>query len=264
MQDVFVRALCAGILMACSTLAWAHFQLVYTPRVNIEKPAELPFKLIFWHPMTNGHVMDMGSPEAFFVLFRGERTDLKNALKPITFQGTSNEARAYEATAKVKRNGDYIFVLIPKPYLEESEDKYIQQITKSFVNKGEIPTGWQEPVGLPTEIVPLNKPYGVVAGSTFSGVVLADGKPVPGAEIEIEYMAAEPDIATNKPRPATAAPIPGGAIVAISDANGTFSFGIPRAGFWGFAALEVGPAKQYQGKSLSQDAVLWIRAHELQ
>lgn len=249
--------------MVVASPALAHFQLVYTPEVNLEKPADLPMKLIFWHPMENGHAMDMGQPESFVVVHKGEKTDLTKALKPITFNGAGNTARAFEATASVKRNGDYVFALVPAPYLEESEDIYIQQITKSFVNKGGAPTDWMNPVGLPTEIVPLNKPTNVLAGSTFSGVVLADGKPVPGIEIEIEYMAAEPDIKTNAPGPVTAAPAPGGTIVAVTDAQGAFTFGIPKAGFWGFAALGSGPAKEYKGKELSQDAVLWVRAYDL-
>ena len=103
----------------------------------------------------------------------------------------------------------------------------------------------------------------VLAGSTFSGVVMADGKPVPGVEIEIEYMAAEPDMKADKPGPVTSGPAPGGALVAVTDAQGTFTFGIPKAGFWGFAALGSGPAKEYKGKELSQDAVLWVRAYDL-
>ena len=39
--------------------------------------------------------------------------------------------------------------------------------------------------------------------------------------------------------------------------------GIPKAGFWGFAALGSGPKKEYKGKELSQDAVIWIRADKL-
>ena len=58
--------------------------------------------------------------------------------------------------------------------------------------------------------------------------------------------------------------MPGGAIVAITDANGYFTFGIPKAGFWGFAALGSGPDKEFQGKELSQDAVLWVRAYDVQ
>lgn len=264
MRKAFAKAAVVVGLFAFSATVPAHFQLLYTPDVNIEKPADLPFKLVFWHPMTNGYVMDMGEPEQFFYVFKGKRTSLKETLKPIAFQGAENQAKAYQATVKVKRNGDYVFVLVPAPYYEESEDKYIQQITKSYVNKNDIPGDWSQPVGLPAEIVPLNKPYGALAGSTFSGRVLADGKPVAGAEIEVEYLVAEPDMAANKPKSTAALPAPGGAIVAITDANGVFTFGIPRPGFWGFAALDIGPVKDHQGKPLSQDAVLWVRAHGLE
>ena len=257
-----VLGLMIGVVLG-STGAQAHFLLVYTPDVNLEKAGKVPMKLIFWHPFENGHVMDMDKPEEFYYVLKGKKTDLKAALKPITFTGASNAAAAYETDVMIKRNGDYIFVATPAPYLEKSEDIYIQQVTKSYVNKGTIPTGWEEPLGLDVEIVPLNKPTNIIAGSTFTGRVLADGKPVAGAEIEVEYMAAEPDMVANKPKPAKASPLPGGALVALSDANGYFTFGIPKAGFWGFAALGAGPKKEHMGKELSHDAVIWIRAHDI-
>ncbi|SBW11352.1 Additional periplasmic component NikK of nickel ECF transporter [uncultured Alphaproteobacteria bacterium] len=248
--------------LAAAPAAEAHFQLVYTPEVNVEKAGNLPFRLIFWHPMENAHVMDMGQPEDVFVVTKDGKQDLKAALKPITFKGSENSAKAFALDLPVKKNGDYVVAVVPAPYLEKSEDVFIQQITKSFVNKGGLPTNWAEPVGLPTEIVPLNKPTNILAGSTFSGVVLSEGKPVAGAEIEIEYIAAAPDMKTNSaPKPSVQPPA-GGAIVAVTDENGVFTFGIPKAGFWGFAALGTGPAKELQGKELSQDAVIWIRAYD--
>jgi len=45
--------------------------------------------------------------------------------------------------------------------------------------------------------------------------------------------------------------------------NGEFSFGIPRAGWWGFCALGVGPAIKHNGKELSQDAVIWVQARDM-
>lgn len=243
--------------------AQAHFQLIYTPEVNLSKAGDVPVKLIFWHPFENGHVMDMGQPQAFYAVNRGKKIDLEASLKPITFQGAGNSAAAYDGTVPVKRSGDYVLVAVPEPYYEGSEDIYIQQIAKSYLNLGELPTDWMEPQGLPTEIVPLNRPTNIIAGSTFSGRVLAEGKPVAGAEIEVEYMAAEPLMDENKPAEPTASPMPGGALVAISDDEGYFTFGVPKAGFWGFAALGTGPAKEYEGKVLSQDAILWIRAYAL-
>lgn len=260
MRKFLLGTVLAGVMI--TTPAMAHFQLLYTPEVNLENPADIPVKLMFWHPLENGHAMDMGAPQEFFYVFKEEKKDLKGQLKEITFHGANNDAKAFETTVKIQRNGDYIFALIPAPYFEKSEEKYIQQITKSYLNKGGAPTGWEKPLGLPTEIVPLNKPTNILAGSTFSGVVLADGKPVPGVEIEIEYIAAQPDMKTNKPGKTTVSPAPGGAIVAVTDERGVFTFGIPKAGFWGFAALGSGAAKQFEGKELSQDAVIWVRAYD--
>ena len=45
--------------------------------------------------------------------------------------------------------------------------------------------------------------------------------------------------------------------------RGEFTIGIPRAGWWGICALGSGPAKEYKGKELSQDAVLWLKAVDM-
>ncbi|KAA6187047.1 DUF4198 domain-containing protein [Thiohalocapsa marina] len=250
----------AGATLAGS--AQAHFQLVYTPEVMLQDPTEINLKLVFGHPMENGHAMDMGQPEQFTVTFKGEQTDLTDSLKPVTWSGAHNEAQAYEANYKVRRNGDYVFALTPAPYLESAEDIYIQQITKSMVNKGGMPTGWNEPVGLPTEIVPLNKPYQAFANGSFTGQLLSDGKPAAGVECEVEYINTDIDMAGNAFGKENTGPVPDTAIVAITDPNGMFTFGIPRPGVWGFACLGSGPQKEHEGKELSQDAVLWIKASE--
>lgn len=255
--------LAAALALSLPAAASAHFQLNYTETALIDRPGDVPMGLIFWHPLENGHAMEMGLPEEFFMVHNGKKVDLSDRLEPATFKGAANEAAAYRASVPVKRSGDYVVVTVPAPYYEESEDIYIQQIAKVVLNRNTLPTDWDQPVGLPTEILPLNKPYNVITGSTFSGQVLADGKPVPGAEIEVEFMAAEPDLETFATTGSTVQPMPGGAIVAIADANGIFSFGIPKSGYWGFAALGSGPATEHEGKELSQDAVLWIHASDL-
>ncbi|UWQ16032.1 DUF4198 domain-containing protein (plasmid) [Aliiroseovarius sp. M344] len=251
------------LALALPVTASAHFQLNYTEEAMIDRPGDVPMGLIFWHPFENGHVMDMGQPLEFFMVHNGDKVDLSDRLEPARFKGATNEAAAYRATVPVKRSGDYVVVTVPAPYYEQSEDIFIQQIAKVVLNRNTLPTDWDQPVGLPTEILPLNKPYNVIVGSTFSGQVLADGQPVPGAEIEVEYMAAEPNLEFFSTSDPTAHPMPGGAVVAIADDNGVFTFGIPKAGYWGFAALGSGPVTEHEGKELSQDAVIWIRAEDL-
>lgn len=257
------KLLIAFFLIFAAVRAQAHFQLIYTPEVHLDAERVIPVALIFAHPMENGFVMDMEKPEQFYYLFKNKKEDLLPTLKPITFSGAENQAAAFTTEVNIRRNGDYIFVLKPAPYYEKSEDIYIQQITKTYVNKGNFPDNWSKEIGLPTEIVPLNKPTNIIAGSTFSGRVLSAGKPAVGVEIEIEYLAAEPDLNKNAPVSHKKLTAAGGSIVAITDDNGVFTFGIPKAGFWGFAALGSGAEKEYKGKPLSQDAVIWIRAEEL-
>ena len=253
-----------ALLMLSAGAANAHFQLVYTPDVNLEKPQTIPVKLIFWHPMENGHVMDMEQPEQFFYVFKDEKIDLAKSLKPIVFSGKENQAKAFEADVNIRRNGDYIFVLHPAPYYEKSEDAYIQQITKSYVNKGGIPAGWEKPVGLPTEIVPLNKPTNVLAGSTFTGQVLTEGKPAAGVEIEIEYLAAPPDVKANRPSSKKSAAAKGGEAPEAFLGNSECKYAVG-VGYGNYsAALGSGPNKEYKGKELSQDAVIWIRADKME
>ncbi|WP_242464339.1 DUF4198 domain-containing protein [Thiococcus pfennigii] len=262
MKHAVLSACCAATLLAVPAVQ-AHFQLLYTPEVMLERPTNLDLELVFAHPMENGHTMDMGEPEAFFVVFKGEKTDLKDKLEPITWRGAHNEAKAYQTGYRVTRNGDYIFALVPAPYYEANEDIYIQQITKAYVNKGAMPTGWNEPLGLPTEIVPLTKPYQVFAGGTFTGQLLSDGKPAPGVECEIEFINTRIDQEGNAFGAEPLAETPATTIVAITDPNGIFTFGVPMPGVWGFACLGSGPATEHAGKELSQDAVLWINAQAL-
>ncbi len=251
-----------GLSILAAAPAFAHFQLLYSPRTNLSAPQEIPLKLVFWHPYSNGPAMDMGAPRALFAVNRGEKIDLIDSLKPIVFEGAENSAAAYEAVLPVRRVGDYVLALEPAPYLEESEGIYIQQITKTYLNHGQLPTDWSQPLGLPAEILPLVKPTNVLAGSTFRGRVMSEGEPVSGAEIEVELIAAPLDMKANKAGPALRSEPPGGAIVVLSDEAGYFSFGIPHAGTWGFAALNVGPQKFYNNKPLSQDAVIWITAYD--
>ncbi len=267
------RTVLAALMVLCfASTAMAHFQMVYTPDIALEKGKTLHFSLVFTHPFGAGHTMDMGTPQEFYVVSKksedapAKTTDLKDKLKPIVWKSLTNSGKAYEADAKVRSIGDYAFVLVPEPYYEGEEELYIQQITKQFVNVAGVPTLWSEPLGLKAEIVPLDKPYALWTGNVFRGVVLSNGKPVPGADIEVEYMNHEPLQDKKMFDAAAKAEAPQDSFMTMgikADENGMFTFGIPKAGFWGFCALGVGPDKTFKGKELSQDAVIWVKAVDM-
>ena len=237
------------LLLFSAASVFAHFQMIYTPESVIpENTAAVDFKLVFTHPFEAGLTMDIGKDESgtikgmkeFFVVHKGAKSDLTGILKGITFTSLENSGQGFEFTfgkeQGLKGGGDWVFVAVPEPYYEASEDIYIQQITKVMINKGQLSTDWKNRVaeGYP-EILPLVKPYDVWTGGVFRGIVVnAKGKPVANAEIEFEYINYDIDMKENK-----------------------FT---NRAGYWGFAALGAGGELEFGGKELSQDAVLWFEA----
>jgi len=274
MKKLFIPLLSALCVMAVVGSAFAHFMVMYTPEIALDEGKELDMRIMFTHPAEAGHMMNMGGIEEFYVLKqRGDgeakKVDLKQYLKEITWKTPHSEAPAFSALIpkkEVRSMGDYVFVMKPGYYFEKEEDVYMQQITKLILNVGGIPGNWADPVGLPCEIVPLIKPYGVWTGNVFKAQVLSEGKPVAGAEVEVEYMNHMPNLATNSMPEKAAVEYPHDSFVTqtiFSDANGYISFGIPKAGWWGFAALGVGPDKEYKGKELGQDAVIWVKAEDM-
>ncbi len=264
--------LCAALAMAAP--AEAHFQMVYTPKTDMEKAEDMDMRIVFTHPAEAGHMMDMGGIKEFYALYkRGEsepqKLDMKKYLKDITWKNPGSSAPAFAAMIprkEIRSMGDYVFVVVPGYYLEKEEDLYMQQITKLITNVGGVPTIWNEPVGLPCEIVPMIKPYATWSGNVFQGQVLSGGKPVPGAEVEVEYMGHAPNLKNNSLAEKSSVTYPNGALVTqtiIADENGVITFGLAKAGWWGFAALGIGPDTKYNGKDLSQDAVIWVQAYDM-
>lgn len=248
------RSAAAGLILVGGLLAGpaaAHFQEL-VPSTDLVTPQSrtIDFEIVFTHPAHGGPTMAMGEPARFAVLHDGEVTDLTGSLESQNVGG----ADAYTASFDVRAPGDHVFFLEPAPYLETAEDIFIQQFTKVVVEAFGAEEGWDELVGMPAEIQALVRPYGLWTGNVFRGVVLSEGEPVPFAEIEVEYR--------NTDGVAFPADVFGTQVI-LADANGTFDFVMPRAGWWGFCALGVGPVTEHEGKPLSQDAVLWVHTMDI-
>jgi cobalt/nickel transport protein len=246
-----VGATAAALIALAAGPAAAHVQEL-VPSHDLVTPHQrtVAFEIVFTHPGTGGPAMAMGAPERFGVLHNGEIRDLSDLLSPTEVDG----AAAYDARVDLAAPGDHVFFIEPAPYFEASEDVYIQQFTKVVVEAFGREAGWDDMVGLPVEIRPLVRPYGLWAGNVFRGIVTAGGEPVPFAEIEVEYRNTD----------GLGYPADVFATQAIrADAHGAFSYAMPRAGWWGFAALDLVDGAEYDGKPLSQDAVIWVRSVDM-
>jgi cobalt/nickel transport protein len=254
-QGLFVAALFAAGLSAGS--AWAHFQELLPDENIIESHSKrsVTVRAIFTHPMEGAPTMNMGQPQAFGVIGReGKKEDLLSTLQPAPVGGK----RAFKAQYKLKGPANYIFYIAPAPYWEPAEKKMICHYTKTVVNAYGADDGWDEMVGLPVEIRPLTRPFGLWTGNMFSGIVMYNGKPSPFTRIEIEYKSDGRVKAPSDPY-VTA--------VIKSDSNGYFAYAMPKAGWWGFAALVTGvrklPNPSGEMVDMEEGGLMWVKTIDM-
>jgi cobalt/nickel transport protein len=251
MKKVFFLTVTMFVFGFLGNVAFAHFGMIIPSDTMVMQGDNrvVRVSVSFSHPF-EGNGMELLKPVRFGVLFRGKGQNLLPALKETKVFGH----KAWELDYRVKRPGVYTFYMEPKPYWEPAEDKYIVHYTKTTISAFGDEEGWDEPVGLKTEIVPLSRPFGLYAGNVFQGIVLLNGKAAPYTEVEVEYY--NKDGRTIAPTDYMVTQ------VVKADANGVFTYGIPHAGWWGFAALNTASEKMKhdgEDKDVELGAVLWVK-----
>lgn len=261
MNKNFSALALVGLLsMGIAPSAQAHFQMMIPSddMVKQKESRKLNLDVMFWHPF-EGVGMNMAKPAQFGVLNSGKKMDLLGSLKPVKIKDRGGDAmNAYKASFSLRRPGDHIFYVEPKPYWEPSEESFIIHYTKVVVNAFGLEEGWDEEVGLKTEIVPLTRPYGLYTGNVFQGIVKVNGKAVPYSEVEVEYYDEQGELSASADPMITQ--------VVKADADGVFTYAMPRAGWWAFAALNKDDKMmQHEGKAYPVEigAVLWVKTHDM-
>ena len=255
-RTVLIFSLVVVFLFGGMMVANAHFGMVI-PSDDMVTPDDnknIGLKIQFIHPM-EGDYMDIVKPAQFGVLVQGKKVDLLNTLQ----EKQINDCTTWETNYQIKRPGDYIFYVEPQPYWEPAEDCFIVHYTKVIVNALGMEVGWDEEVGLKTEIIPLTRPYGLWTGNVFQGIVKVKGEAVPYAEIEVEYYNQDGKVKWPADPMITQ--------VIKADQNGVFIYAMPKAGWWGFAALNEDEVKiKHDGeeKSVEIGAVLWVKTHDME
>lgn len=256
----YLHVLAGIICLGITNIASAHFQMIIPSddMVGVDESRTLNLDVMFWHPY-EGHGMNMEKPARFGVMTSGKKTDLLDTLKPAKFKDRNGDTfDGFTTSYTLKRPGDHIFYTEPVPYWEPAEETFIVHYTKVIVNAFGLEEGWDKEVGLKTEIVPLTRPYGLYTGNVFQGIVKIKGQPAPFTEVEVEYYnkdgALKPDASPLITQ------------VVKADANGVFTYAMPRAGWWTFAALnEDDKPMLHDGKEYPVEigAILWVKTHDM-
>ncbi len=239
-----------AITLAATMPAAAHFGMIIPsdPMIEQEDARTIDLRLSFSHPF-EATGMELVRPAAFAVVTDGASQDLLPALSETTVL----DGPSWHAAFTPARPGTHVFHMEPQPYWEPAEDVFIIHYTKTYVAAFGDDSGWDAELGLKTEIVPLAKPFGLWAGNVFQGIVKLDGEPVPYAEVEVERY-----------NPEGMPAIPSGLMITQTvkaDANGVFTYAAPRAGWWGFAALNTADYQLPQDgtqKDVELGAVIWV------
>jgi nickel transport protein len=251
----------AFIFLTVGLLLWplqgpvsAHFGMVIPSESMVMQGEKRVLRVVtsFSHPMKMMG-MDLVKPVRFGVVTRGKKINLRDDLEETTVMGR----KAWLIDYKIELPGVYQFFMEPSPYWEPAEEGYIIHYTKTIVSAFGAEKGWDDPVGMKTEIIPLTRPFGLYSGNVFQGIVILNGKPVPYSEVEVEFY--------NQERRAEAPNEYFVTQVIKADSNGVFTYGVPKAGWWGFAALNRSEHKiKYQGveKNVELGAVLWVEFKE--
>ncbi len=243
------------VVLFFASSSFAHFGVILPSDdiVGEKDPKRITLKVYFMHPFEQ-EWLDMEKPKAFGVLIGEDKISILDALINKKVKGKN----AWEAQFAIKKPGDYIFYLEPQPYWEPAEEKFIVHYPKVVVQALGKEEGWDKEAGLPIEIVPLTRPYGLWVGNVFQGVVKVNGKPLPFADVEVEYFNEGGKVKAPKESYITQ--------VIKADANGVFTYAIPKAGWWGFAALTEAKDKiKKDGKEYSVElgGIIWVRARDI-
>ncbi len=247
-------ALFSVMLLSPIQSAFAHFGMAIASDTMVmagdNRDVQLTFS--FSHPF-DGQGMPLNRPKIVAVAAGAKRVDLQNRLKSVQVMGN----KAWSATYRINRPGVYQFFMEPQPYWEPAEDSFIIHYTKTVIGAFGNEEGWDQALGLKTEIVPLSRPFGLYTGNIFRAMVMLDGKPVSHAGVEIEYFNQDGHARATTDFMVTQ--------TVKTDANGIFAYSPPVSGWWGFAALSEGDFKiKHDGidKDVEIGAVIWVWFHD--
>lgn len=231
----------------------AHFGVLVPSRSMVisKNEAKVTVDVAFAHPFAASG-MKMDKPLEVFMQKDEKKTPLE--LVPASFFGE----QAFRTDISIERPGVYFLGMVPQPYYEPSEDSFIIHYTKTVIGAFGYEDDYDKSLGLPVEILPLTRPFGNYAGNSFSGMALYKGKPLANAAVEVEFL--------NSSREYKAPNSYFETQVLHTDANGVFTFTVPWAGWWGFAALTSAEERMNHNgemKDVELGGVLWLQFYPL-
>jgi cobalt/nickel transport protein len=233
---------------------FAHFQMLLPTKSIVENQSDANIEITykFMHPFER-HMMHMQKPSEVGVFIDGKKEDLASKLIHIKEEGFD----VWKVPYKFQKPAMYQFYVTPQPYFEPAEEKFIIHQTKVIIDAYGSGEGWDRPIGLKAEIIPLSRPYGLYNGNIFSAKVLYKGKVAKNVEVEVEFYN---DKGYKAPTSSHVTQ------VVKTDEFGVFHFVMPRSGWWGYAALiedDIKLKKDNIEYPVELGALIWVYCEDM-
>ncbi|MCR5813332.1 MAG: DUF4198 domain-containing protein [Desulfovibrio sp.] len=220
---------------------------------------EIDLLITLMNPFANqGFPMDM--PQSFTVLrfnrdgqskdghLLPSRRDLLGDVEEILYKGQ----KAWGANVGLGHPGLFQFIMETKPWWDEQQERFLQQSVKVMLPVYGEDSGWYESAGQRFEIVPLTRPFGLIAPQSFTGRVLLENQPLPNVSVTLHRINTDGQkVPTDWHQN----------LSLRTNSLGEFSFTANRAGWWcAMAQLEGVPLKGADGqpKKLTQGTLFWF------
>lgn len=203
---------------------------------------------------------DMERPQFMAALYYGGdgRTgepELRNLLGDVE-EIRYNGKKAWGVNVPLTEPGLYQFVMEGRPWWNPATKSYLHQQAKVLLPVRTKVNGWEASFGQSFEILPLTRPFGLVAPALFSARVLLDGKPLANLPIRMVRL---------NPGKAAASGLWEEDMEARTNQDGQFSFVLNESGWWACEASTNGaPLKGPNGEMspVERSTVLWVYAGE--
>jgi cobalt/nickel transport protein len=167
-------------------IALGHFHTFWPdgPNGYAKLGEEIVYQYFWGHPYEM-ILFDAKAPTAYVVAPDGEREPV--SLEPVEMEDpeTGLPRAAFRLRYTPENIGDSWLVLEAPPYPIEEEGEAVQDYVKQCIHVM-AEQGWDSELGLPVELVPLTRPYGLEPGFAFTARAYMGGEPMAGATVEIE------------------------------------------------------------------------------
>jgi cobalt/nickel transport protein len=228
-----------------------HFNMLLLEPASAKRGAVVTVLYRWGHPFEH-QLFDAPAPEAVFAVSpAGDKADLRPSLEKTTETADQKPVTTYRCRFTPGQRGDYLLILNTPPIWMEEDQEFLQDTVKVVLHV-QAQNGWDKAAGEGLEVMPLTRPYGLQPGMAFQAQVLAEGKPLAGALIEIEHYHPAP--------PSKLPPDEHITRTVKTDPSGGFVCTLTEPGWWCLTAERDAGRREHDAKTypVRRRATLWV------